>query len=69
MRSYTSAVQSDQPDRGSILTGILLPFLRREEEAESVQIDEGLAKRQRQVLFGWSVSLSFASVLPLTRRT
>lgn len=41
-----------------MVTNTLLPFLRREEDSPAPRPDDILAKRQRQVLFGWCVCLS-----------
>ncbi|KAK4704827.1 hypothetical protein P7C70_g1391, partial [Phenoliferia sp. Uapishka_3] len=55
---YASAVQTDQQQRGNIVTNTLLPFLKREEDSPAPRPDDILAKRQRQVLFGWLTTLT-----------
>lgn len=54
---YAAAVSENRIDRGGILANTILPFLRREEVTPSPRADDELAKRQRQVLFGWWVSV------------
>lgn len=51
--SYSAGVREDASDRGNIIANTLLPFLRREEDGPLPRPGDVLAKRQRQVLFGW----------------
>lgn len=51
--SYVLALSENRPERSQILSNTLLPFLRKEEENPGPRVGETLAKRQRQVLFGW----------------
>lgn len=51
--SYVAAVRDNRLDRGSIVANTLLPFLRREEDSPAPRANMELARRQRQVLFGW----------------
>ncbi|GAA5935019.1 uncharacterized protein JCM15063_003129 [Sporobolomyces koalae] len=47
-------VQSlNHPDRAPLLTGTLLPFLKKEEDRPATRTNERLARRQRDILFGW----------------
>ncbi|KAL8283286.1 hypothetical protein RQP46_005696 [Phenoliferia psychrophenolica] len=57
---YATAVKENREDRGNMVTNTLLPFLRREEDssADQPRPDDALAKRQRQVLFGWLSTLT-----------
>jgi hypothetical protein len=53
---YSIAVAENRADRGNIVANTLLPFLGREEDMPASRPNDGLAKRQRQVLFGWYVT-------------
>jgi hypothetical protein len=55
---YSSAVGENKPDRGVIITTTLLPFLRREEDDPAARVNETLAQRQRDILFGWLSTLT-----------
>ncbi|GAA5861242.1 hypothetical protein JCM1840_003127 [Sporobolomyces johnsonii] len=55
---YSKAVRENQLDRSTIITTTLLPFLKREEDNPAPRVNETLAKRQREVLFGWLATLT-----------
>ncbi|GAA5958532.1 hypothetical protein JCM21900_005428 [Sporobolomyces salmonicolor] len=55
---YSKAVRENQLDRSAIVTTTLLPFLKREEDNPAPRVNETLAKRQREVLFGWLATLT-----------
>lgn len=56
--SYSLAVRENKQDRGAIITTTLLPFLRREEDNPASRVNETLAQRQRDILFGWLSTLT-----------
>ncbi|GAA5859845.1 hypothetical protein JCM8547_004356 [Rhodosporidiobolus lusitaniae] len=58
LSAYEAAIHENKPDRGLILTSVVLPFLRREEENQAVRVNEMLAQRQRDILFGWLTTLT-----------
>ncbi|GAA6043762.1 hypothetical protein JCM8097_006660 [Rhodosporidiobolus ruineniae] len=53
LAAYSAAVRMNRNDRGVIITDKLLPFLRREEDNPAARVNETLAQRQRDILFGW----------------
>ncbi|GAA5960117.1 hypothetical protein JCM3765_002478 [Sporobolomyces pararoseus] len=55
---YSQALQQNHPERAPILTNTLLPFLKKEEDGPSRNATENLAKRQRDILFGWLATLT-----------
>ncbi|GAA5976133.1 hypothetical protein JCM11641_003289 [Rhodosporidiobolus odoratus] len=58
LAEYTVAVRDNRPDRGPILSNTLLPFLRKEEDNPAPRVNEVLAQRQRDILFGWLSTLT-----------
>ncbi|GAA6012848.1 hypothetical protein JCM11491_006199 [Sporobolomyces phaffii] len=55
---YSKALQQNHPERATVLTGTLLPFLKKEEDSPYSGTNERLAKRQRDILFGWLATLT-----------
>ncbi|GAA5876682.1 hypothetical protein JCM16303_003625 [Sporobolomyces ruberrimus] len=55
---YSKALQQNHPERAPILTNTLLPFLKKEEDSPSSGTSGRLAKRQRDILFGWLSTLT-----------
>ncbi|GAA5909364.1 DUF1765 domain-containing protein [Sporobolomyces salmoneus] len=55
---YSKALQQNHPERAPILTNTLLPFLKKEEDSPSTHPTQNLAKRQRDILFGWLATLT-----------
>ncbi|GAA6060753.1 hypothetical protein JCM10212_003797 [Sporobolomyces blumeae] len=55
---YSRAVQENQVDRAVVITNTLLPFLKKEEDNPATRTNERLAKRQRDILFGWLAVLT-----------
>ncbi|GAA5988306.1 hypothetical protein JCM5350_002850 [Sporobolomyces pararoseus] len=55
---YSQALQQNHPERAPILTNTLLPFMKKEEDNPSRNATENLAKRQRDILFGWLATLT-----------
>ncbi|TKA58533.1 hypothetical protein B0A53_00274 [Rhodotorula sp. CCFEE 5036] len=51
--SYEHLLHEGRPDRGAIISTVLLPFLRSEEQQGRTNLSKRLAKRQRDVLFSW----------------
>lgn len=51
--SYEHLLHEGRPDRGAIISTVLLPFLRSEEQQGRTNLSKRLAKRQRDVLFTW----------------
>ncbi|GAA5875165.1 hypothetical protein JCM3774_001659 [Rhodotorula dairenensis] len=51
--SYQHLLHEGRPERGGIISAVLLPFLRNEEQQGRTLISKRLGKRQRSVLFGW----------------
>lgn len=51
--SYEHLLREGRADRGAIISTVLLPFLRSEEQQGRTNLSKRLAKRQRDVLFSW----------------
>ncbi|SGY14510.1 BQ5605_C010g06213 [Microbotryum silenes-dioicae] len=51
--TYKAALRENRGDRGPLVSGTILAFLRTEEDAPSPRVTPSLATQQRQVLFGW----------------
>lgn len=55
--AYINAITSEQLERGTMLTTVVLPFLRREESRTTVE-EMTVAKSNRAVLFKWLAVLT-----------
>ncbi|SCZ89139.1 BZ3500_MvSof-1268-A1-R1_Chr9g10305 [Microbotryum saponariae] len=53
LATYKAAVRENRGDRGPLVSGTILAFLRTQEDAPSPRVTPSLATQQRQVLFGW----------------
>ncbi|GAA5992393.1 hypothetical protein JCM10908_000461 [Rhodotorula pacifica] len=51
--TYQHLLREGRADRGAIISTVVLPFLRNEEQQGRTHLSKRLAKRQRDVLFGW----------------
>lgn len=56
--AYLLALQRDDPERGTIVSQELVPFLKKENELPPPRPDSLLARRQRQILFSWATNLT-----------